>query len=134
MFNELDNPDVVLDSGASATVFTKVHPLMKDIQTNIRTELVFAGGEVGAVDATASLGDMNDIHCSAALAHECLSVSQLAAMGYTVVFDSEHAYILKPYSDFNIKANDILMRAANVEGLYKLPLHTVVSTLIEDSD
>jgi hypothetical protein len=77
---------------------------------------------------------MKDIHCSAALAHECLSVSQLAAMGYTVVFDSEHAYILKPYSDFNIKANDILMRAANVEGLYKLPLHTVVSTLIEDSD
>ena len=134
MFNEADNPDVVLDSGASATVFTKVHPLMKDVQTNIRTELVFAGGEVGAVDATASLGDMNDIHCSAALAHECLSVSQLAAMGYTVVFDSEHAYILKPYSDFNIKANDILMRAANVEGLYKLPLHTVVSTLIEDSD
>ena len=55
-------------------------------------------------------------------------------MGHTVVFDSEHAYILKPYSDFNIKANDILMRAANVEGLYKLPLHTVVSTLIEDSD
>ncbi len=134
MFNEADNPDVILDSGASTTVFTKVHPLMKDIQTNIRTELVFAGGEVGGVDATASLGDMKDIHCSSVLAHECLSVSQLTAMGYTVVFDSEHAYILKPYSDFDIKANDILMKAVNVDGLYKLPLHDVVSNLIEDSD
>jgi hypothetical protein len=55
-------------------------------------------------------------------------------MGYTVVFDSEHAYILKPYSDFDIKANDILMKAVNVDGLYKLPLHAVVSNLIEDSD
>ena len=96
--------------------------------------MVFAGGEVGGVDATGSLGDMKDIHCSSFLVNECLSVSQLAAMGYTVVFDSEDAYILKPYSDFDIKANDILMKAAIVDGLYKLPLHVVVSNLIEDSD
>jgi len=132
-YNEADNPDVVLDSGATTTVFTKVHPLMKDIQTNVKTELVFAGGSIGGVDATGSIGNMQEIHCSSDLSFEVLSVSQLAALGYTVVFDSENAYILKPSSDFNIKGKDILMKAAFVDGLYKLPLHTVVSNLIEDS-
>jgi hypothetical protein len=54
-------------------------------------------------------------------------------LGYTLVFDSENAYILKKEADFNIESNDILMKGIIQDGLYKIPLHTVIQNLIEDS-
>jgi hypothetical protein len=132
-FSETDNPDMIIDSGAQTTVFTKVHPLMNNIKKDTKIELVFAGGDVATVDATANLGEMENVHCSSSLAHECLSVSQLTMLGYTLVFDSENAYILKKEADFNIESNDILMKGIIQDGLYKIPLHTVIQNLIEDS-
>jgi len=133
-FDETDNPDVMIDSGANSTVFTKVHPLMDNVKRNTKAELVFAGGEVGIVDATGSIGEMKEIHCSSALAHEIMSVSQLTEMGYTLVFDSNNAFVLKKEAVFEINNEDILMQGVNEDGLYKIPLHTIVQSLINEAN
>jgi hypothetical protein len=133
-FDETDNPDVMIDSGANSTVFTKIHPLMDNVKRNTKAELVFAGGEVGIVDATGSIGEMKEIHCSSALAHEIMSVSQLTEIGYTLVFDSSNAYVLKKGTVFEINNEDILMQGVNHEGLYKIPLHTIVQSLINEAN
>jgi hypothetical protein len=77
---------------------------------------------------------MKDIHCSSALNHEVLSVSQLTKLGFTVVFDSANAYVLKENVNIRIKSTDIIMNAPMVEGLYKLPLLDVVNTFVTDTD
>jgi hypothetical protein len=133
-FKNTDNPDMILDSGAQTTVLTRYHPLMSDLDSSSKNELIFAGGQVATVDATGNLGNMKDIHCSSALNHEVLSVSQLTKLGFTVVFDSANAYVLKENVNIRIKSTDIIMNAPMVEGLYKLPLLDVVNTFVTDTD
>jgi len=129
-FEEGFNPDVIFDSGAQATAFSKVHPLMSKINENPRFELQFGGGEVAKVDALGDIGMLKNIHCSTALTHECLSIPQLACMGFQVVFDSENAYVMKREANINIKKKHILMTAKMIDGLYKMPMNDLVTALI----
>jgi hypothetical protein len=133
-FTEGENPDVILDSGAQVTAFSKSHYLMVDINKQPTSELVFAGGKGGKVESIGSLGELKDIHCSSALSNECLSVSQLSALGYIVIFDCNGAYIMKRGASVTVNEKELLFTADISNGLYKLPLQTAVKALIEDSN
>ena len=133
-FTEGENPDVILDSGAQVTAFSKSHYLMVDINNQPTSELVFAGGKGGKVESIGSLGELKDIHCSSALSNECLSVSQLSALGYIIIFDCNGAYIMKRGASVTVDEREMLFTADISNGLYKLPLQTAVKALIEDSN
>ena len=75
LFNEDEDPDIILDSGAQVTALSKAHPVMLDIDTKSKSELVFAGGAGGKVDSVARIGDMTNVHCSSSLTNECFSIS-----------------------------------------------------------
>jgi hypothetical protein len=133
VFGDHEDPDIILDSGAQVTALSKSHPVMLDIDTKSRTELVFAGGAGGKVDSVARIGDLTNVHCSSSLTNECLSISQLSKLGYVVIFDNESAYVMKKNAEIVLDQREVLMTAKLTDGLYKMPLSTMIKSLVEDS-
>lgn len=133
MFTEGENPPMILDSGAQSTVFTKVHPVMDNVITDRHIDLMFAGGNTATVDASGDIGEITGIHCSSKLTSQCISVSQLAKLGYVVMFDDDKAYILKRGVDVNINRKDILMTAPVDGGLYVIEMNDFIQTFIDEA-
>lgn len=132
-FKEGENPVMILDSGAQSTVFSKVHPVMDNLISNRNIDLVFAGGESVKVEATGDIGEVSGIHCSSSLTNECISVSQLAKLGYVVIFDHDAAYILKRGVDVDVRKSNILLTAKASNGLYNIHMNDFIQTFINES-
>ena len=132
-FSTGQNPDVILDSGAQSTCFSKLHPVMVEKRANRAINLEFADGNTSTVDGIGNMGELRNINISGMLTHECLSISQLAKLGYATVFDQEKACIFKRETILDVKRDDILIEAFMENGLYKIPMNDLAAILTSES-
>jgi hypothetical protein len=112
----------------------EVYSGMDSNSQKVNKTLIYGNNQTSKVSKVASLGQLKEIVISSSLSDNIISVSQLASLGYTIVFSKRKAHILsKDYEMFADK-EQIIKSCKGKNGLYYISLDDLSEILLEEAD
>jgi hypothetical protein len=110
----------------------EVYDGMKSKSSKVNKTLVYGNNETSKVSKVAALGQLREVAISSSISDNIVSVSQLAALGYTVVFSKAKAHILGKNYEMMVKKDDIVKTCKCKNGLYNISINDLVEMLNDD--
>jgi hypothetical protein len=112
-----------MDSGAEVTAMNEVPDGMIETKKNPKLSLVYGNKGSTKVQRIGRLGDLTNIHISADISDNVLSLSQVTELGYKVLMTNSNLYLLSSEVEFNIKKKHVMLTANRHGKLYKAHLN-----------
>jgi hypothetical protein len=119
MNNSVRDDTIILDSGAEVTAMKEVPEGMIETKKNPKLSLVFGNKGSTKVQKIGKLGDLTNIHISADISDNVLSLSQVTELGYKILITNSKLYLLSPKTQFDVKKKHIMLTANRYGKLYK---------------
>jgi hypothetical protein len=96
---------------------------MIETKKNPKLSLVFGNKGSTKVQKIGKLGDLTNIHISADISDNVLSLSQVTELGYKILITNSKLYLLSPKTQFDVKKKHIMLTADRHGKLYKAHLN-----------
>jgi hypothetical protein len=121
--NSVKEDMIIMDSGAEVTAMNEVPDGMIETKKNPKLSLVYGNKGSTKVQRIGRLGDLTNIHISADISDNVLSLSQVTELGYKVLMTNSNLYLLSSEVEFNIKKKHVMLTANRHGKLYKAHLN-----------
>jgi hypothetical protein len=132
--NSVKEDTIIMDSGAEVTAMNEVPDGMIETKKNPKLSLVYGNKGSTKVQRIGRLGDLTNIHISADISDNVLSLSQVTELGYKVLITNSKLYLLSPKVEFDIKKKHVMLTADRHGKLYKAHLNELRELFSDDKE